>query len=350
MVNKVKAFASFNEKDDLREFEFTQRELTEDDILVDILYCGVCHSDLHIAKNDFGRTIFPIVPGHEIIGIVKECGKNVSKLKIGDYVGVGCLVGSCGHCIRCKQDTEQHCKDYIMTFNSRDDKANRQTFGGYATEIIANQKFVYSIGKNLQKNLPATASLLCAGITTYAPLKRWAKKGDRVAILGLGGLGHMAIKFANSFGCEVTVLSTSPNKKEDALKLGAKHFELSTPENLSKLLGKFDVIISTISGEIDYASYMQTLDIYGVIVLLGIHPTPSALRSGSVIYGEKIVTGSLIGGTTQTQEMLDYCDANNIFCDIEIINMQDINRAYQRMLKSDVKYRFVIDMKSLKEI
>ena len=344
----VKAFASFNNDEGLSEFEFTQRPLTEDDILVDILYCGICHSDIHQARNELGSTIFPLVPGHEIVGVVKKCGENVSKFKIGDYVGVGCMVGSCNHCSYCTRNTEQHCKEMLFTFNSIDPKANRQTFGGYATEIIANQKFVFSIGKNLQKNLPASAPLLCAGVTTYSPIKKWAKKGDRVAILGLGGLGHMAIKFANSFGCEVTVLSTSVSKKEDAIKLGANNFELSNAENISKLKGKFDLIINTLSGEIDYNTYLQMLDVGGVMVLLGAQPKPSTLRAGSVIYGEKIVTGSLIGGTEITQEMLDYCNENNIFANVETINMQDVNEAFERVVKSDVKYRFVIDMQSLK--
>ncbi len=294
-----------------------------------------------------GGTIYPIVPGHEIIGQITQIGQNVKNFSIGEVVGIGCMVGACKQCDSCTEHKEQFCNQTIFTYNSQDTISKRQTFGGYATEIIANQDFVLKIGENLQKSLSRTAPLLCAGITTYSPLKKWiTKEGMKVAILGLGGLGHIAIKLANSMGAEVTVLSTSPSKELDAKNLGAHHFELTTQKDaFTKLTNKFDVIINSVSANLDYNPYMSTLKTEGVMVLLGIQPNPSTIDAMSLIYGQKILTGSLIGGIKETQEMLDYCNKHNILCDIEEINISDINNAYERMLKSDVKYRFVINNK-----
>ena len=347
-MNTVKSYASLNASSQLAPFSFDQRELTENDVLIDILYCGVCHSDVHQARNEWGGSMFPMVPGHEIIGKVTQVGSNVKNHNVGDVVGIGCMVSSCKTCHTCQDNEEQFCGDLLWTYNSFEKKAGRQTFGGYATEIIANQDFVLKIGANLKKDLARTAPLLCAGITTYSPLKQWGiKKGDKVAIMGLGGLGHMAIKFAHSFGCEVTVLSTSKNKEEDAMKLGADHFVVtSNKDDIMQLNNKFDFILNTVSANIEYATYLQLLKPRGKMILVGIQPQPSVVPAGALVMGKRVLAGSLIGGIKETQEMLDYCDKHNIFSDIEVIKMEEINEAYERMMKADVKYRFVIDIQN----
>jgi uncharacterized zinc-type alcohol dehydrogenase-like protein len=258
------------------------------------------------------------------------------------------MVSSCKTCSTCKDSEEQFCESLLWTYNSFESKSGRQTFGGYATEIIVNQDFVFRIGPNLQKDLARTAPLLCAGITTYSPLKQWGvKKGDKVAIMGLGGLGHMAIKFAHSFGCEVTVFSTSESKREDAIKLGADHFVVtSSKHDMEELNNKFDLILNTVSGNIEYTTYVQLLKPRGKMILLGIQPQPSVVPAGALVVGKRILAGSLIGGIKETQEMLDYCDKHNIFSDIELIKMTEINESYERMMKADVKYRFVIDIQN----
>lgn len=344
----IKAYAQQSATSPLEPFQFNQREITNSDVIIEILYCGVCHSDIHQARNEWGGSMFPIVPGHEIIGKVTKVGSDVKNFQIGEIVGVGCMVASCKTCDSCKENEEQFCDAKIWTYNSFEEKAGRQTFGGYATEIIANKDFVLKIGTNLQKDLARTAPLLCAGITTYSPLKQWGvKKGDKVAVMGLGGLGHMAIKFAHSFGAEVTVLSTSDSKKQDALNLGADHFIVTkNASEMAKLNNTFDFILNTVSANIEYAKYLLLLKPKGKMVLVGIQPKPSAVPAGVLVTGKRILAGSLIGGIKETQEMLDYCNDHNIFSDIEIIKMNEINEAYERMLKSDVKYRFVIDIQN----
>jgi len=347
-MTTVKAYASLNANSQLAPFSFDQRALTENDVLIDILYCGVCHSDIHQARNEWGGSMFPMVPGHEIVGKVIKIGSDVKNYRVGDIVGVGCMVSSCKTCPTCQDHEEQFCESLIWTYNSFEKKAGRQTFGGYATEIVVNQDFVLKIGSNLQQDLARTAPLLCAGITTYAPLKQWGvKKGDKVAIMGLGGLGHMAIKFAHSFGCEVTVLSTSESKREDAIKLGADHFVVNNNKHdMAQLNNKFDFILNTVSANIEYTTYIKLLKPRGKMVLVGIQPIPSLVPAGALVMGKRVLAGSLIGGIKETQEMLDYCDKQNIFSDIELVKMNEINESYERMMKADVKYRFVIDIKN----
>lgn len=344
----IQAYASLNATSKLTPFKFNQREMDENDVLIEILYCGVCHSDVHQARNEWGGSMFPMVPGHEIVGKVTKVGNAVKNYKEGDFVGVGCMVSSCKKCSTCAENEEQFCNELLWTYNSFEEKAKRQTFGGYSTEIVANQDFVLKIGANLQKDLARTAPLLCAGITTYSPLKQWGiEKGHKVAIMGLGGLGHMAIKFAASFGCDVTVLSTSESKKDDAFKLGAHHFVVTKNHSeMAKLNNTFDFILNTVSANLEYSNYLQLLKPKGKMVLVGIQPQPSTVPAGALVMGKRVLAGSLIGGIKETQEMLDYCDKHNIFSDIETIKMEEINEAYERMMKADVKYRFVIDIKN----
>lgn len=346
--NSIKSYAALSASEPLKPFDFNQRAMQENDCIIEILYCGVCHSDIHQARNEWGGSTFPMVPGHEIIGKVKSIGSGVKNFKVGETVGVGCLVSSCKKCETCNNNEEQFCAKGVFTYNSVDPISGTSTYGGYAKEIICHEEFVLKIGSNLSKDLARTAPLLCAGITTYSPMKQWGvKKGDKVAILGLGGLGHMAVKFAVSFGCEVTVLSTSPSKESDAKKLGAHHFKITTnPETITELAGSFDFILNTVSANIDYKTYVNMLKTAGKMVIVGVQPEEASVSAAPFVMGKRILAGSLIGGIKETQEMLDYCNENNIFSDIEVIKMNEINTAYERMLKSDVKYRFVIDIAS----
>ena len=350
MNNAIKAYSAQNAQSDLAPFSFTQRALQNDEVLVDILYCGVCHSDIHQTRNEWGGSMYPMVPGHEIVGRVKAVGKQVKNFTLGEIVGIGCLVDACHHCAHCDAHEEQFCNDAVFTYNTLDKhtQPQRPTFGGYAQQIIAQQAMVLKIGENLQKNLAAATPLLCAGITTYSPLKAWnVKKGTKVAVLGLGGLGHMAVKLAAAMGAEVTVLSTSPSKKADAQRLGAQHFYLvNDSATFDTLANHFDIIINTVSANIDYNPYLFLLKVKGVMLLLGIQPSPSTVMALPLVMGKRIITGSLIGGIQETQEMLDFCNQHNIFSDIEMIAMHQINEAYDRTLKSDVKYRFVIDIQN----
>jgi uncharacterized zinc-type alcohol dehydrogenase-like protein len=348
-TTNVKAFGTEAADADLKELNIDRREVTANDIEIEILYCGVCHSDLHTARNDWGGTMYPSVPGHEIVGRITKIGNEVTKFKVGDLAGVGCLVGSCKTCDSCKKDLEQYCSNgWVGTYNGADKYLGGHTFGGYSEKVVVEEHFVLNVPTNL--DLAAVAPLLCAGITTWSPLKHWnVKKGSKVAVVGLGGLGHMAIKLAKGLGAEVTLFSRSPEKTQDAKDLGADTVVISTDENqMTAVTGKFDLIIDTVPYVHDINPYVETLNINGTLVLVGyLGPLDPFLNSVPMILGRKSVAGSLIGGIAETQEMLDFCGEHNIVSEIEIIKMQDINKSYERMLKSDVKYRFVIDMSSL---
>lgn len=349
-TTQVKAFGAADKAADLMKMEIERRAVKATDIEIEILFCGVCHSDLHTARNDWGGTLYPTVPGHEIVGRITQVGSEVTKMKVGDLAGVGCLVDSCQTCENCKKDLEQYCTNgWVGTYNGEDKHLGGYTFGGYSEKIVVDENFVLKVPTNL--DLAAVAPLLCAGITTWSPLKHWkVGKGSKVAVVGLGGLGHMAIKLAKGLGADVTLFSRSADKIQDAKDLGADTVVISTDENQMKSVeGNFDLIIDTVPCIHDINPYISTLNINGTIVLIGyLGPLDPFLNSVPMIMGRKSVAGSLIGGIAETQEMLDFCGANNIVSDIEIIKMQDINEAYERMLKSDVKYRFVIDMASLK--
>lgn len=349
-TNTVKAFGAIAADADLKEMNIERREPTAKDIEIEILYCGVCHSDLHTARSDWEGTLYPVVPGHEIVGRVTRVGSEVSKLKVGDLVGVGCMVDSCRECSSCEHDLEQYClHGHVGTYNGNDKYLGGHTFGGYSQKIVVDEHFVLKIPTNL--NLAAVAPLLCAGITTWSPLKHWnVSKGSKVAVVGLGGLGHMAIKLAKGLGAEVTLFSRSAGKSEDAIKLGADEVIISTDKaQMKSVLGKFDVIIDTVPYIHDVNPYVATLAINGTLVLVGyLGDLDPMLNTIPLIMGRRSVAASVIGGIAETQEMLDFCGEHNIVSEIEIIDMQNINEAYERMLKSDVRYRFVIDMKTLK--
>jgi len=345
---ETKSFAAQDAHGVLGPWNFERRDVGPKDVQIDILYCGVCHSDLHQVKNEWGNSIYPMVPGHEIVGKVSKVGTEVKKFKVGDLAGVGCLVDSCRVCENCQEGLEQFClKGSSGTYNSMEQDGKTITYGGYSKMIVTNQDFVLHVSDKL--SLKNVAPLLCAGITTYSPLKHWkVGKGHKLGVVGLGGLGHMAVKFGVAFGAEVTLLSTSLSKKEDAKKLGAQQFILTKdPEQMKKVQGYFDFILDTVSAPHDYSQYLGLLKPNGVQICVGAPPTPAELHIFSLIMGRKSLAGSLIGGLPETQEMLDYCAENNIESDIELINIQDIHTAYDRMLKGDVKYRFVIDMASL---
>lgn len=345
----VKAFAAESTTADLKEMNIERRETTPNDVEIDILYCGVCHSDLHTARNDWGGTMYPAVPGHEIVGRITKVGSDVSKFKVGDLAGVGCIVDSCGHCDSCKQDLEQYCLNgFTGTYNGKDKHLGGHTFGGYSQKVVVDADHVLKVPENL--DLAAVAPLLCAGITTWSPLKHWnVGPGSKVAVVGLGGLGHMAIKLAKGLGAEVTLFSRTPGKTDDAKQLGADHVVISTDDSqMDSVKDKFDVIIDTVPYVHDVNPYVATLNISGTLVLVGyLGGLEPILNTVPMILGRKSVAGSVIGGIAETQEMLDFCGEHNIVSEIEMIDMQDINGAYERMLKSDVRYRFVIDMKSL---
>jgi len=344
----TKGYAAQNPTDSLGPFDFERREVSPHDVQFEILYCGVCHSDLHQVRNEWSHTTYPIVPGHEIVGRVTKVGTEVTRFKEGDLAGVGCLVDSCRECDNCKKGLEQFCRNGSTgTYNAVDKKSGGVTYGGYSNQIVVDEEFVLKVSDKL--SLDAVAPLLCAGITTYSPLRHWGVgKGHKVAVVGLGGLGHMAVKFAVSFGADVTVLSTSPSKEQDALKLGAHHFALTKdPEQLKKLSGAFNFIIDTVSAEHDYNTYLGMLDTDGVMICVGAPPTPSQIMAFSLLGNRRSLAGSAIGGIPETQEMLDYCAEHNIVSDVEVIDMAYINEAYERMLKGDVKYRFVIDLATL---
>jgi uncharacterized zinc-type alcohol dehydrogenase-like protein len=345
----VKAYGAESTTADLKEMNIERRETTPNDVEIEILFCGVCHSDLHTARNDWGGTVYPAVPGHEIVGRITKIGSNVSKFKVGDLAAVGCLVDSCGTCDSCKQDLEQYCLNgFTGTYNGKDVHLGGHTFGGYSQKVVVDDHFVLKVPENL--DLAAVAPLLCAGITTWSPLRHWnVGPNSKVAVVGLGGLGHMAIKLAKGLGAEVTLFSRTPGKSEDAKKLGADHVVISTEQSeMDSVKGKFDVIIDTVPYIHDVNPYVTTLNISGTLVIVGyLGGLEPILNTVPMIMGRKSVAGSLIGGIAETQEMLDFCGEHNIVSEIETIKMNEINGAYERMLKSDVKYRFVIDMQSL---
>ncbi len=350
-TTSIKAYGTDAPNADLKQLHIERREVTAKDIEIEILYCGVCHSDLHTARNDWGGTVYPAVPGHEIVGRITKVGSEVSKLKVGDLAAVGCMVDSCRTCHSCAQDLEQYCLNgFTGTYNGKDKHLGGRTFGGYSEKVVVDEHFVLKVPANL--NLAAVAPLLCAGITTWSPLRHWkVGKGSKVAVVGLGGLGHMAIKLAKGLGAEVTLFSRSASKEKDALDLGADSVILSTDEQqMNTAKGRFDLIIDTVPYVHDVNPYVATLNISGTLVLVGyLGGLEPILNTVPMILGRKSVAGSLIGGIAETQEMLDFCGEHNIVSEIELIDMQDINTAYERMLKSDVRYRFVIDMASLKK-
>lgn len=348
-MKNVKAYAALDTKTPLKFHPIDRRDPRADDVEIDIKYCGVCHSDIHQVRDEWGGATFPMVPGHEIVGVVTKVGNKVTKFKVGDKVGVGCMVNSCESCPACDEGLEQYCQTgFVGTYNSTD-KDGSPTYGGYSQAIVVKESFVLKIPDNLP--LDGVAPLLCAGITTYSPLMHWkAGPGKKVAVVGLGGLGHMAVKLANAMGAEVTILSQSLKKEADGKRLGAKHFyATSNPETFTKLAGSFDLIINTVSVELDWNQYLGLLKRDSALVLLGVPPTAPQVGAGSLIFGRRSLAGSLIGGIKETQEMLDFCGKHNIVSDIEVIDVQKINEAYERMLKGDVRYRFVIDTKSLEK-
>lgn len=347
---EVKAYGTASAEAPLKQINVDRRQATPKDVEMDILFCGVCHSDLHTARNDWGGTIYPAVPGHEIVGRVTKVGSAVSKFKIGDLAAVGCLVDSCRECSSCKQDLEQYClPGFTGTYNGKEKYLGTQTFGGYSQKIVVDEHFVLKVPENLDP--AATAPLLCAGITTWSPLRHWkVGKDSQVAIIGLGGLGHMGIKLAKALGAKVSLFSRSPEKEKDALELGADQVIISTDKKqMAAAKGKFDLIIDTVPYIHDVNHYIPTLSINGTLVLVGyLGGLEPILNTVPMILGRKSVAGSVIGGIAETQELLDFCGEHNIVSEIELIKMQEINEAYERMLKSDVRYRFVIDMASLK--
>ncbi|WP_020565171.1 NAD(P)-dependent alcohol dehydrogenase [Methylosarcina fibrata] len=345
---KTPAYAAADAASPLAPFTIDRREPGPHDVVIDILYCGVCHSDIHQARDEWGTSIFPMVPGHEIIGLVQQVGKKVDHWEVGDTVGVGCFVDSCRECEACRDGEEQFCeKGASFTYNSRERDGVTPTYGGYSTRIVVDESYVLKIPDSLP--LDRAAPLLCAGITTYSPLRQFGvRAGDPIAVVGLGGLGHMAVKLAKGMGAHVTVLSHSPEKKNDALKLGADDFIVTRdPEVFVANAGRFSFILDTVSAQHDYNAYLNLLRRDGTLVLVGV-PEPSPLAAWPLISGRRRIAGSLIGGIRETQEMLDFCAEHGIAADVEVIPIQRINEAFERTLKSDVRYRFVIDMASLK--
>jgi len=344
----VKGYATHSAKSLLEPWNFERREVGPKDVLIDIHYCGVCHSDLHKARNEWGGSIYPMVPGHEIVGKICKVGSEVTKFKVGDLAGVGCMVDSCRKCESCKEGLEQFCEvNFVGTYNSKELDGKTFTYGGYSNKIVVDESFVLKISDKL--SLDRVAPLLCAGITTYSPLRHWkVGKGTKLAVLGLGGLGHMAVKLGASMGAEVTVLSTSESKEKDAKALGAHKFVVTKdPQALKSVRNYFDLIINTISAAHDINMYLDLLHREGTMVLLGVPPEAPKLSPFHLISKRRKLAGSIIGGIAETQEMLDYCAAHQIMSDVEVISMKDINEAYERMYKGDVHYRFVIDMARL---
>lgn len=347
----TKAFAANSPTSPLAPHTIERREVGPKDVAIDILFCGVCHSDLHFARNEWGMTQFPVVPGHEMLGRVTKVGAGVTKFKVGDLAAVGCMVDSCRTCAHCTQGLEQFCfgeGGTVFSYNGPDKHMGGMTFGGYSERVVCDEAFTLKVPQNLD---PARASpLLCAGITTWSPLRKWgAGKGKKVGIVGLGGLGHMGVKFAHALGAHTVLFTTSENKIADGKKLGADEVVISkNADAMAKHAASFDLIIDTVSADHDLNAYLALIKLDGSLVMVGVPPNPQPVHAFSLIMPRKNLAGSLIGGIAETQEMLDFCGQHNVQCDIELIKIQQINQAYERMLKSDVKYRFVIDMASLK--
>lgn len=344
----TKAYVALNSKDPLVPFGFERREVRPHDVHIEIMYCGVCHSDIHQVRNEWGGSIYPMVPGHEIVGRVIKVGSGVKKFKAGDIAGVGVMVDSCRTCKNCKKEMEQYCVEGMTgTYNAIERDGVTIAQGGYSSQIVTDERYVFHISPKL--DLKGVAPLLCAGITTYSPLRfAGVTKGTKVGIIGLGGLGHMGVKFAVSFGAEVTLISTSPSKQKDAERLAAHKFLLSTDEKQMKESDSyFDVILNTISANHDYEKYLNLLDLNGRMLIVGLPSEDPRTKPFALLKNRRSITGSMIGGTKETQEMLDYCAEKNIVADVEVIPIRKINEAYERMIKNDVRYRFVIDLKTL---
>lgn len=352
MVNtkQVKAYGTEAATSPLNQLNIERRKPTPYDVEIDILFCGICHSDLHTARNEWHGTNYPCVPGHEIIGRIVSIGNSVTKFKVGDTAAVGCMVDSCRDCQYCKEGLEQYCEEgNVLTYNSPDKYLGRVTYGGYSESIVVDENFVLKVPENL--DLAATAPLLCAGITTYSPLRHWnVGPGKKVGVVGIGGLGHMGVKLAKAMGAEVIVFTTSPSKIEDAKRLGAHDVILSKDdEQMKRYAGKLHFLLDCVSASHDINHYLKQLRVDGTLALVGAPEHPLPVAAFSLIPYRRSFAGSTIGGIAETQEMLDFCGKHNIVSDIEIINVDQINEAYERLLKSDVKYRFVIDMASLKK-
>ncbi|WP_429820016.1 NAD(P)-dependent alcohol dehydrogenase [Ensifer sp. B1-9] len=343
----ARGYAATDASKPLTPFTFERREPRDDDVVIEIKYCGVCHSDIHQARNEWGNSVFPMVPGHEIVGIVTAVGSKVTKFKVGDRAGVGCFVDSCTTCATRDVDLEHYMPGLIVTYNGVEADGKTPTQGGYSDSIVVKEGYVLSIPENLP--LDAAAPLLCAGITLYSPLRHWkAGPGKKVAIVGMGGLGHMGVKLAHAMGADVTVLSQTLSKKEDGLKLGADHYYATNdPETFKALQGTFDLIICTVAAEIDWNAYVNLLKVDGDFVLVGIPENAVPVHAFSLVPARRSISGSMIGSIKETQEMLDFCGEHGIVSEIETIRIQEINEAYERVIKSDVRYRFVIDMASL---
>ena len=343
-------YAALTPKAPLVPFSFERRRPREHDVVIDIQYCGICHSDIHQAREEWGEATFPMVPGHEIVGTVKAVGSKVKRFKVGDRAGVGCFVDSCRACPECQRGLEQYCSVLTSwTYNGREQDQLTPTYGGYSERIVVDENYVLRMPENLPAD--ASAPLLCAGITLYSPLKHWgAGPGKKVAIIGLGGLGHMGVKLAHALGAEVTVLSQSNRKAQDAKRLGADHFyATSDPETFTKLERRFDLIVNTVSADINWNDYLKLLKVDGAMIVVGIPENENTVAAASIVMGRRTLAGSAIGGIEETQEMLDFCGQHQIVSDVEVIPIQKVNEAYERVLKSDVRYRFVIDMASLKQ-
>ena len=343
----AKGYAATDASKPLTPFTFERRAPNEDDVVISIKYCGVCHSDIHQARNEWGNSAFPMVPGHEIAGIVTEVGAKVTKFKVGDHVGVGCFVDSCVGCAARDPDIEQYLPGLVGTYNSYEADGVTPTYGGYSDSIVVKEGYVLSIPENLP--LDAAAPLLCAGITLYSPLRHWnAGPGKKVAIVGMGGLGHMGVQLGSAMGAEITVLSQTLSKKEDGLRLGASHYyATSDAETFKTLAGTFDLIICTVSSQIDWNAYLGLLKVDGSFVVVGAPEHPIPVHAFSLIPGRRSISGSMIGSIKETQDMLDFCGEHNIVSEIEKISIKEINAAYERVIRSDVRYRFVIDIASL---
>jgi len=348
-VIQTKGYAVHDSKAEFVPFEFERRDVGPTDILIDIQYAGICHSDIHQARGEWGNSTYPMVPGHEIVGNVVAVGGDVTKFKVGDIAGIGCMVDSCRECEPCRANVEQFCvKGAVMTYNGTEMDRKTMTFGGYSTNYVVDE--AYALKVDPSQDLKAVAPLLCAGITTYSPLRRFnAGPGKKVGVVGLGGLGHMAVKLAAAMGADVTVFSTSPNKEADARRLGANNFVVTRePSALKPLNGTFDLLIDAVSAEHDINVYLNLLNINGHMVLVGLPEKPIQVRAFALLSSNRSLVGSSIGGIKETQEMLDFCAEHNIVSDIELITPDQIESAYERTVKADVKYRFVIDMSSSK--
>ncbi len=344
---RTKAYGAQSVASLIAPLEINRRDPGPRDVLFDILFCGICHTDIHMSRGEFPRKLFPMVPGHEVIGRVIQVGEQVSRHKVGDIIGVGCLVDSCRECAECHAGEEQFCDGRSATYNSYERDGKTPTYGGYSKRMTVDENFVLKISRKLD---PAGAApLLCAGITTYSPLRHWkVGNGSKVGVIGLGGLGHMAVKLASAMGADVTVFSTSEGKREDALRLGADSLAYSkSAETFTRLAGQFDVILNTVSASVDYNAYLGLLKRDGTLVILGVPDAPVSVNAFGLLLRRRSLSASFIGGIRETQEMLDFCAAQDIVSDVEIISVDKINEAYERVLKSDVRYRFVIDMATL---